>query len=62
MNSDVHLALYNSLGQSVKRQLVTTAKQGKILLEVEDLENGLYFGRLESEKGSSNLVRMVVLR
>lgn len=62
LNSDVHLALYNSLGQSVKRQLVTTAKQGKILLEVDDLENGLYFGRLESEKGSSNLVRMVVLR
>ncbi len=62
MTSEVDLVVYNTLGQSVHRQSINNSAKGKVVLNVSDLENGMYYSRLESKEGSSNVVRISVVR
>ncbi|MGB0931057.1 MAG: M14 family zinc carboxypeptidase [Chitinophagales bacterium] len=62
ITASVNLVTYNSLGQAVTQQSVAASQEGKVLLKVNHLESGIYFSRLESEEGSSNVVRVMVVR
>ncbi|MEZ4888856.1 MAG: M14 family zinc carboxypeptidase [Chitinophagales bacterium] len=56
------LVVYNALGQTLQRQPVSTTTKGSILLDINNLENGIYFCRLESNRGRSNVVRLTVVK
>lgn len=62
MVGSVDLVTYNSLGQIVTQQSLEASKKGKVSLKVTHLENGVYFSRLESAEGSSNVVRVMVVQ
>jgi len=60
--SSLELATYNTLGQEVNRQNISSTNKGNIQLDTSTFQNGVYFSRLESHTGTSNVVRLTVLQ
>ncbi len=53
--------LFNALGQIIYQQQLGTS-EGEVLLDTKAFDSGVYFYRIENEKGSSQPLRMVLTK
>ncbi len=56
------LVTYNAFGQEINRQSSITENKGGLAVNLETLHTGVYYSRLESAKGTSNVVRLLIVR
>ena len=62
--SDIELEIYNLKGQKVKAHSVESRGAGIFskTINTSDLPSGLYFYKLSSENGSSDIKKMIILK